>query len=236
MKAGTRNVIVICIAGAALIGGLLWGLRRPAQPTQVAKNQAEALLKLDGDALWAMADPTEVETMGWTKEKAVRYLDRFVFPAFKGLTRISKNEVPEARSGGDQGSVIIILATPKGHRFELETTADRRNNGAYAWLQSLIVQAWFIQYMDKHNVDFGSGMWIPARLEGLRRDRPALEAMGVKGMYVGPDDRPQDEIDEDRKQGLPPRSPIKPFDQVEKELVEAGNYVQMIPGAEATPV
>lgn len=221
MDSRRRTALVLSLGGLALAGGLILGLRRPVPPPQFVKDQADALLARDADALWAMADPAEVKAMGWTRDRAKRYLERFVFPAFEGVTRVSKDEKPMARNGGDQGFCVVVLKTPEGHRFELETTADRDASGTHAWFQSLITDAWFLRYMKRLRVDFSMGVWTPAKLEGLQDDRAALEAMGLRGTYTGPDARTDYDRAFAETHGEHGYDPVKPWDRLQSEWLAA---------------
>lgn len=216
-----RETIVLASAVLAALPGFYFAFRHPASPPEAAKLNAEALLARDAGALWSMADPDEVKSLGWTEDKAKTFLQRFVFPDFEGLVRESNEEKPAVRNGGDQGYYVLKLKTPQGHHFELEATANRYGDGTYAWFESLIVESWFLRYMRRHNVDFSQGIWIPARLEGLREDRAALEQLGLKGMYTGRDDRNDAEINADAAHGKTEFQSVKTWDKMERELLEA---------------
>lgn len=221
MAPQVRNTLILAVAAIAAATGFYVGFLRPNPPPEVAKEQADALLQRDADALWAITDPAEIQALGWTREKAGAFLNRFVFPVFADLRLDKKRERPTSLSGGDQGRCVVVLRTPEGHRFELETIAQRDASRAYAPLEALIVQAWFLRYMKRHNVDFSMGMWIPARAEGLREDRSALEALGLRGMYVGPDTRSDYDRAADETHGRPNWTVVRPWSQIERELAAA---------------
>lgn len=150
---------------------------------------AEAVLfqLLDGraDEVYRMATPEEKEHLTLAEWKQVYH--GLIAPWLRRFDVDRRGMKSESRAGDSVGNKWVQFKGSDKDSLSTGMTVWMSEQGATGpMLMSTLALVWRLDYLEKHGSDFRNGGLARAYYEGLRADRGALEAAGLRGIYFSP--------------------------------------------------
>ncbi len=148
-------------------------------PSRVARRLLSSLVKGDSDTIFKYLRPADIDKLHLTKAKVKRVMDELVFPTTmkirpQGSSFINKDAIPLT------ASVILRAIGPHKTKVLIAVTTYPERPGPRATFKNFMEIAWLLQAAYAKRA-FPVGIASnEALLNGLKRDRPKLEALGVR--------------------------------------------------------
>lgn len=194
-RKATRPLLFFLIA--AVSGYIVWRAI-PIDMITHARRVVIATVDGDVDTLYEYSYDFEKETVGLTRDNLRAVYERLVKPRIQPFNHFV-SERTDYGGEGEQGLCVRIHRSPDGLELDLGAAPYRTDDGAGDYiLFGLLMQAWRAEYLISKRLPMTQINLHRARLEGLRKDRPILESLGLMGFAHGRDGAPLwtwDEVD-----------------------------------------
>ncbi len=185
MPLGNRKRIFFVGACFVCLGFIVWwSLRNPLRAR--AAVAIDSLANGQYEQLYQLAVPEEINEGGLSRKVWSNICEKLVKPRLEGLATLGKSDV-FMMNEGRTAQATVPVRLPNGDLSELAFILNQTEEGGKAGLlQTVLWQAWILDYRAHRSTRFGPGDVTRARLEGLKKDKPFLDSLGVTGFLSDP--------------------------------------------------
>lgn len=170
----------VVIVGLFLLARLMFA--KPDLPT-IADNVLDSVLAGDAGAIYQHQWEQERAFNGLTKSEYEEFWRLLIAPRLAGFHLVKRLE-PVLYGAGAEGWSAAILKDANGHSYEFDINVWKTPDGPRVLICDFLRTAWVMEgvvrqgkAMNTRNIDVAIG-------EGLKRDRPTLERLGMKGFVA----------------------------------------------------
>lgn len=190
------GLVTLLLAGTALVVYLLL----PVDLKSEARTLMQASLTGDTRTMYRYCANHERKAGGLTEEKWSRVYNEVVRPRLQPL-EVKSIADPWGDSGpSGQAGVDAELIDDRGRVYGWSVQLNSSDHGPATLLMDMVTQTWTIEYIRVHgSAPSDVKSFFQAGLDGLAKDRPLLESIGLTG-----------------KVGTDPESPVKTWDELEQ--------------------
>lgn len=178
-KASNLAIVVVFLI-AATVGVFLYKVLTPKPSySDLAKNWTEAILAGDGSAAVAFLPDEDMRAYLWDSEDVRKFFREFVGPRmtkFKPKGAVEKSIL----NGGFMGMYKIRLAS-ETKEFEFHGSVSATPEGPKSSMRDLLTMIWIAECLAKHDESEPIDA-VAAAMDGIRRDKAELSALGVPGL------------------------------------------------------
>jgi hypothetical protein len=175
------------VVGGALVLGCLFFLNRGMRlnSAEASRNVMLDLLDGRGGAVYRLATPEERQHI--TEEQWRRVYASLIQPRLDRYPTDRKFVLDASGEGGSWGNAVLWFEDGKKEKFPTAVTVWMTEKGETGpMLMSCLALAWRLERFGANGPDFRNDGLAHAYLNGLRKDRAAMEAVGLKGIYMSP--------------------------------------------------
>jgi len=178
MKTKQRKLLLIPVAMliAAILAYMLW----PIGIDKVAEKTLAAARVGDGSTLHRFSFESEVDAANLTPELLNAVWRISVLPRLEGYREASAPTV-EVNADESQAIARVVLRDNEGHELEFLSAPFMSDEGPRMSPMNFVTAMWAQEYLVERGKPVNPITTLEARIEGLKNDRAALEAAGLKG-------------------------------------------------------
>ncbi len=168
---------------ATLCGYVLWPMLFRRSLAADATSYRDCFFAADVECLYRSAPEWERSQFNLSHAQIERIRKEFLLPKLSGI-KIVKSLPGVVDSLGGTGRDVSLVKLQKGKVIEWNTFADLTDEGSRYMFRQVFNHGMEIGYLNDHNCELDRYAMAASITEGLHRDRPLLESIGLKG-YSG---------------------------------------------------
>lgn len=179
-----RGKVVVALGLMACAAVFLFRGAKPGSDV-AARDVLGDLLDGRGASVYRLATPEERAHL--SREQWAKVYAMLVKPRLDQYRTAGKLDADSSGESGSWGSAYTLFREPQGKTMSTGVTIWMTEQGETAPTAiTCLALAWRLEWFGQHGSDFRSDGLARAYLAGLRKDRPTLESLGLKGFYMSP--------------------------------------------------
>ena len=172
------RVVLLAIPVVVVVILMGWLLLRPPSITDMARDLNQAMMRGDTHTIYRWGFDDEKQANQMDEAKFAQFWSELIAPRLALVHPTGKLEV-QLLGAGDEGFAGLPVADAAGHKYELDVTVWRTDSGPRATLTDCLQRAWNIESIVVPGKRWSNKNIYRAYVDGLRKDRPRLEQMGI---------------------------------------------------------
>ncbi len=178
-KGRRRLASILVTVACGIATTIVWISRMPPNLAVEARRVFDAEVAGDGATLLTYAFPEEIDANDLTAERLSGLYHRLILPRLSGSLGLPPTTVS---ANGSKGSAVLSVVSSGGGSVDFAGDVYLVDSGVRSPVTQKLLVAWQKDYFDHHAPRNMAYDRIDAILEGYRRDRKALEELGIKAL------------------------------------------------------